>query len=551
MESQRSFLFIALAFVTYLLFVQWQQDYGPQPLPAQEQSQDLAATPTGDGPVASDIPQSDIPSASDIPTVNEQQLITVKTNVIELKIDTNGGKIVGGDLQKYLIEQGEEETVHLLSKHHQASSGLLGLKDNNGRTLNVLPFNSAKSEYIVTGNDPVSIPLTWSNGSGITVTKTITVKPDDYDIAVSHTINNNGNIRQPVQQFGQLKKLILNDDSSMMMPTYNGGAYSTVEEVYEKYDYSDMQDLDLLKTTMGGWAAMLQHYFVAAWVPNQTEQNKIYSDIATDGSAVIGFRGPVIYVEPGQSETVSSTLYAGPKTKENLVKLSESLELSVDYGPLWFISKALFALMVFIYQNIFANWGVAIILTTVVVKSAMYWLTKKQTVSMAKMRNLQPKLQALKEKYGDDRQKIGPAMMELYRKEKVNPMGGCLPLLMQMPIFLALYWMLLESVELRHAPFMLWITDLSTADPLYILPVLYGASMFLMTKITPTPTTDPMQQKMMMWMPVVFSVFFIIFPAGLVLYWLVNNIISILQTLYIYRQIDKKGLAEATAKAAK
>lgn len=550
MESQRSFLVIGLVFVTYLLFTQWQQDYGPKPEIATGQSTELTATPN-DGTPNSDIPQSDIQSASNPVKEQTQRLITVKTDVLDLVIDTRGGVILNGDLLEYPIEQGLDEPVHLLSKQHTANSGLLGLTGGDGQRINTLLYTTTQTEYQVHGTEQtIEIPLTWANPQGITVTKTFVIKSDDYDIGVKYQVTNNGSSTQPVQQFAELKKLIVAPESSLMMMAYNAATYSTAEELYEKYDFDDMVDKDLLRNTIGGWVAMQQHYFVASWVPNQTQPNKIYSRVASDGSAVIGFRGPVFNIEPGQTQQLDATLYAGPKIQEKLGKLSESLELTVDYGPLWFISKLLFSLLVFL-QGFVANWGVSIILITVIVKTLMYPLTKKQTVSMAKMRNLQPKLQALKEKYGDDRQKMGPAMMELYRKEQVNPMGGCLPLLLQMPIFLALYWMLMESVELRHAPFILWITDLSTKDPYFVLPVLYGASMFLMQKLTPTPTTDPMQQKMMLWMPVVFSVLFVIFPAGLVLYWLVNNLISIAQMMYIYRQIDKKGLAETAVKAAK
>lgn len=548
MESQRPFLIIALAFVTFLLYQQWQLDYGPKPAPVTQQTSDLSS-PASDNAPSSDIPLSDINAQQAATQTQAQRFISVKTPVLDMVIDTKGGVIVKGDLLQYPIEQGVDEPVHLLSDLHTANSGLLGLNGNDGKRLNVLQFTSPTTEFVVPDDvETFEIPLTWRNNQGITVTKTFIIKPYEYDIQVNYTVNNSTSNTQPVQQFGELKKRILAPESSLMMAAYNAATYSTTEERYEKYDFEDMIDANLERKTLGGWVAMQQHYFVAAWIPEADQPNKIYSRVSNDGSAVIGFMGPVFNIEPGQSQTLTTTLYAGPKIQDDLRELSEYLELTVDYGPLWFISKGLFALLVFL-QGFVSNWGVSIILITVIVKFALYPLTKKQTVSMAKMRNLQPKMLALKEKYGDDRQKMGPAMMELYRKEQVNPMGGCLPLLLQMPIFLALYWMLMESVELRHAPFMLWITDLSAKDPYFVLPILYGASMFLMQKITPTPTTDPMQQKMMLWMPVVFSVLFVIFPAGLVLYWLVNNLISIAQMLYIYRQIDKKGLADAPNKA--
>ncbi len=550
MESQRSFVLIALIFVSYLLYSQWQKDYGPEPVAPTQQTQDLNSTTPATGP-ASDIPEVGQSQAQATEADQALRYVTVKTDVLDLVIDTKGGVVVKGDLLQFPIEQHQPEPVHLLSQAHTANSGLLGLTDDNGKRISTFQYVASQNEYLLPqGADTLEVPLTWQNAQGISVTKTFVLKASEYDITVQYTVTNGSSSTQPVQQFGELKKLIKAPESSMMMTAYNAATYSTSDERYEKYDFDDMLDKDLLRSTPGGWVAMQQHYFVAAWVPQADQLNKIYSRVAADSSAVIGFRGPVLNVEPGQSQTFNATLYAGPKVQGKLEELSDTLRLTVDYGPLWFISQFLFWLLIKL-QGLVTNWGVAIILITVIVKFALYPLTKKQTISMAKMRNLQPKLQALKEKFGDDRQKMGPAMMELYRKEKVNPMGGCLPLLLQMPIFLALYWMLMESVELRHSSFIFWITDLSTKDPYFVLPALYGASMFLMQKITPTPVTDPMQQKMMTWMPVVFSLLFVIFPSGLVLYWLVNNLISIGQTLYIYRQIDKKGLAEPAAKAAK
>ena len=286
---------------------------------------------------------------------------------------------------------------------------------------------------------------------------------------------------------------------------------------------------------------MLEHYFVSAWVPPQNETNNIYSRVLQDRYAAIGYTGDPLTVQAGETVELTSTLYLGPKDQDTLKSLAEGLHLTVDYGILWWISLPLFDLLKFLH-SLTLNWGVAIILITIIVKGAMYWLTKKQYESMAKMRALQPKMQQLKERFGDDRQKMSQGMMELYKKEKVNPMGGCFPLLLQMPIFLALYWVLLESVELRHAEFFLWITDLSVKDPYFVLPVLTGASMFLLQKLQPMTIQDPMQQKIMTWMPVFMSIFFLWFPAGLVLYWLVSNVITLIQAKLIYASMEKRGL---------
>ena len=301
-----------------------------------------------------------------------------------------------------------------------------------------------------------------------------------------------------------------------------------------------MADRNLNKNTQGGYVAFLQKYFVSAWVADQQDTNNIYTALR-NGNGLIGMKGEPTTIQGNSTAQIHAIYYMGPKDTEALEAIQEDLDLTVDYGWLWFLSQPLLTLLKFLY-GILGNWGLAIIAITVIVKTALYPLTKAQYTSMAKMRMLQPKMQALKERYGDDRQKFGQAMMEMYRKEKVNPMGGCFPLLLQMPIFLALFYVFLESTELRHAEFMLWLTDLSAMDPYYVLPVLFGASMFLTQKLQPMTVTDPMQQKLMTYMPVVFSIFFIWFPSGLVLYWLVSNLISIAQMLIIYRGMEKKGM---------
>ncbi len=306
--------------------------------------------------------------------------------------------------------------------------------------------------------------------------------------------------------------------------------------------FEDMQDRNLsLNLTDGqGWAAMIQHYFAAAWIPREAPGTNLYTRVIGN-LGDIGVRMPNATIADGQSATLKATLWAGPKLQKQMAETAPNLDLVVDYGWLWFIAKPLHTLLSFI-QGIVVNWGLAIICLTFIVRGAMYPLTKAQYTSMAKMRMLQPKLQAMRERIGDDRQRMSQEMMELYKKEKVNPLGGCLPILLQMPIFIALYWALMESVELRHSPFFGWIHDLSAQDPYYILPLLMGASMFLIQKMSPTTVTDPMQQKIMTFMPVMFTFFFLWFPSGLVLYWLVSNIVTLIQQTLIYRALEKKGL---------
>lgn len=399
----------------------------------------------------------------------------------------------------------------------------------------------AQTSYtLANGEQQLVVPLTF-NHNGLEIEKRYIFTAGKYDVRVEYLLKNSSDQTKLVQPYQHLVQTINNgESSSMMMPIYRGAAYSTSEKRYEKYDFEEMQETNLAQSTKGGWVAMLEHYFVAAWVPEKTADNQLYS-LVNNGNGIVGVKGPELTIPAGESLTIASTFYAGPKDQDNLAAIADGLDLTVDYGFLWFISQPLFWLLTLI-QGFVSNWGVAIIIITLIVKGVMYPLTKVQYESMAKMRNLKPKIDELQARYKDDRQKMGPAMMELYRKEKVNPMGGCLPMLVQMPIFLALYWVFVESVELRQAPFMLWIQDLSTQDPYYVLPVLFGISMFVMQKLTPMTVTDPMQQKIMLWMPVVFSVFFLWFPSGLVLYWLVSNLISLAQMLYIYRGMEKKGL---------
>ena len=389
------------------------------------------------------------------------------------------------------------------------------------------------------GQNELRVPLVFEKDN-VVYRKIFILKRGSYDVDVNYEIQNQSGNLIEVQPYGQLKHTLVNASGSMAMPTYTGGAYSSSETNYKKYSFDEMKDANLSINTKAGWAAVLQHYFVSAWIPNQDAENQLYTNTA-NGMGFIGYRGPVISIPNGATETVKSSLWTGPKLQDQMEKVANHLDLTIDYGWAWFIAKPLFGLLNLI-QSIVSNWGLAIIGVTLVVKAILYPLTKAQYTSMAKMRMLQPKLQEMRERFGEDRQRMSQEMMELYKKEKVNPLGGCLPLLLQMPIFIALYWTFMEAVELRHAPFFGWIQDLSAQDPYYILPILMGGSMFLLQKMSPTPVADPMQQKIMTFMPLIFMVFFLWFPAGLVLYWLVSNLITIVQQQWIYRVLEKKGL---------
>lgn len=538
MDSQRSFLIIALAIVSFFLWQEWQKDYGPKPVVAPV-TQQQASNDSSSASLIMDSPET--PQATTA-TEAVARRIKVSTDVLELEIDPRGGDIVSLKLPQYALTKDSQDPYVLMRQigafEYVAQSGLIARDgpDRNGRPL----YQSEASEYRLNG-DTLTVPLRLEH-NGLQIEKRFIFTAGKYDVRVEYQILNNSDEVKTVQAYQHLLQNIDNgESSSMFMPIYRGAAFGSAEERYKKYDFSDMQKKNLTVTTTGGWVAMLEHYFVSAWVPDQAGTHQLYSRIHGGNKGVIGALSNPLDIDPGQTATINAVFYAGPKDQDNLAQLANGLDLTVDYGFLWFISQPLFWLLTFI-QGFVGNWGVAIIIITLIVKGLMYPLTKIQYESMAKMRNLKPKIEDIQARYKDDRQKMGPAMMELYRKEKVNPMGGCLPMLIQMPIFLALYWVFVESVELRHAPFMLWITDLSAKDPLYVLPVLFGISMFMMQKLTPMQVTDPLQQKLMMWMPVVFSIFFFWFPSGLVLYWLVSNLISLAQMLYIYKGMEKKGI---------
>ncbi|MGY3571166.1 membrane protein insertase YidC [Vibrio paucivorans] len=537
MDSQRNILLIALALVSFLLYQQWQVEKTPAPQ-AVEQAQSGSTLPAPS--FANELdphPAQSSPSA---------KTITVTTDVLTLSIDTVGGDVVAADLNEYSAELDSDDSFVLLrdTQGHQfiAQSGLVGPQGIDLSSTNRPHYQaSAESFTLADGQDELRIPLTYQ-ANGIEYTKTFIVKRGSYAIDVAFDVVNNSGNNATVGMYAHLRQNVMDSGGSITMPTYRGGAYSTEDVRYKKYSFDDMQDRNLsLNLPDGqGWAAMIQHYFATAWIPRNEPGSNLYTRVIGN-LADIGVRMPNKTVADGAQANFEATLWVGPKLQSEMAETAPNLDLVVDYGWLWFIAKPLHTLLSFI-QGFVSNWGVAIIILTFIVRGAMYPLTKAQYTSMAKMRMLQPKLQAMRERIGDDRQRMSQEMMELYKKEKVNPLGGCLPILLQMPIFIALYWALMESVELRHSPFFGWIHDLSAQDPYFILPLLMGASMFLIQKMSPTTVTDPMQQKIMTFMPVMFTFFFLWFPSGLVLYWLVSNIVTLIQQTLIYRALEKKGL---------
>ncbi|UPQ87980.1 membrane protein insertase YidC [Vibrio sinaloensis] len=536
MDSQRNILLIALALVSFLLFQQWQVAKNPTPQPV-EQAQSSSTLPAPS--FADELDPAPTQQAS-------AKTITVTTDVLTLSIDTVGGDVINADLNQYSNELDSEDPFVLLKNEagHQfiAQSGLVGPQGIDLSSTNRPAYAvSADSFVLAEGQDELRIPMTFS-ANGLEYTKTFIVKRGSYAVDVQYDIVNKSGSNATFGMYAHLRQNLLDAGGSITMPTYRGGAYSTEDTRYKKYSFDDMQDRNLsLNLTNGqGWAAMIQHYFASAWIPRNEPGTSLYTRVIGN-LGDIGVRMPNKTIADGDTAQFEATLWVGPKLQDQMAEVAPNLDLVVDYGWLWFIAKPLHTLLSFI-QGFVSNWGVAIICLTFIVRGAMYPLTKAQYTSMAKMRMLQPKLQAMRERIGDDRQRMSQEMMELYKKEKVNPLGGCLPLILQMPIFIALYWALMESVELRHSPFFGWIHDLSAQDPYYILPLLMGASMFLIQKMSPTTVTDPMQQKIMTFMPVMFTFFFLFFPSGLVLYWLVSNIVTLIQQTLIYKALEKKGL---------
>ncbi|KHT25504.1 MULTISPECIES: membrane protein insertase YidC [Pectobacterium] len=538
MDSQRNLLLIALLFVTFMLWQAWETDKNP---PATTQAiQQATNAVTGDA------------TNQGVPASGQGKLITVKTDVLSLTINTRGGDIEQAHLLAYPDTLGSDKPFHLLETTsefvYQAQSGLTGKNgpDNPANGPRPLFTTTQDSFELADGQSELRIPMTYTAADGVTYTKTFVLKRGDYALNVDYSVNNTSAQPLELTLFGQLKQSIElpkhrdTGSSNFALHTYRGAAFSSSEDKYKKYSFSDM-DENLNVTTNGGWVAMLQQYFATAWIPTTAGANTFYTSKLGNGQAAIGFKSAPVVVAAGSQQDLKTTLWVGPEIQDKMAAVAPHLDLTVDYGWLWFISQPLFKLLKFLHSFI-GNWGFSIIAITFIVRGIMYPLTKAQYTSMAKMRLLQPKLQAMRERIGDDKQRMSQEMMALYKSEKVNPLGGCFPLLIQMPIFLALYYMLMGSVELRHAPFALWIHDLSAQDPYYILPILMGVTMFFIQKMSPTTVTDPMQQKIMTYMPVIFTVFFLWFPSGLVMYYIVSNLVTILQQQLIYRGLEKRGL---------
>ena len=578
MDNQRLFLWAIFAMLAWMTYQAWQQDYGQQAAPAAAQVEETVAAPDTDLPELSDaapvaaVPDGatggelaaapgDVPSlAPEAPTEPAARAagIHVTTDVFDLVISTAGGTLESAALKKYPVAKDRpDELVNLLSDDPNnlavIQSGLLsrgGTADANHRAV----FSADQSSYELGNNDELEVRLRYTGETGINFTKTYRFTRGSYIIELQQSVGNPSDSPWQGTDYVQIDRRLGDWERSM----FDVDSYSfSGPIVYDGEKAEKLQRDDLLDDgpytykTDRGWFGAIQHHFVAAVIPEQGIQQSYETSFkdAADLTALSRAIGTVVSVPPGQSHTFSATLFVGPKLQSQLEQVDEKLKLTVDYGWLTLLSNPLFAVLSFVYGFV-ANWGVAIIIVTFLIKLVFYKLTESSGRSMAKMRNLQPRIKALQERYKDDRQAQSQAMMDLYKTEKVNPAAGCLPILIQMPFFLAFYWVLLESVEMRQAPFMLWITDLSVRDPFFILPLIMGAAMFFQQKLNPQ-VGDPVQVKVMQIMPIIFTAFFAFFPAGLVLYWVTNTLLSIAQQWKINKVVEAEAKQKKGGKKPK
>ena len=561
-EQLRPILLIGLAVVGFLLWQQWQEAYGPgaqreptravRDTPAARDLPDAGETRRGDAPSATETPRApDVPSAADLPSTAAQPapaatptadaagVVTVRTDALAVRIDPRGGTIWQVSLTRYPVEIEEPDRPFILMDDraglvYVAESGLVGASAPNHHAV----FTPERSDYqLAPGADRLDVRLHWEDENGVRIAKVFEFARDSYEIGVRFEVDNQSSLPWTGQAYGQFRRVPPEDSGGLgTIYTYTGAVLSSPDKPYEKIDFDDMESEDLDREVRDGWMAMIQHYFASAWIPERSVAARYYTKALPGQEFLAGLVAPPVTVAPGTSGETSLKLFAGPKVQSRLEAAAPGLKRTVDYGWLFFIAQPLYIALEFIHGYV-GNWGWAIILLTFLIKLAFYHLSAASYRSMARMRKLSPKIQTLRDRHSGDRQKMNQAMMELYKKEKINPLGGCLPIVVQIPVFIALYWVLLETVELRHASFIFWLKDLAAHDPFFVLPLLMGASMFLQQRMSPTPP-DPIQAKVMMFLPIIFTGFFLFFPSGLVLYWLVNNLLSIAQQWAITKRIE-------------
>ena len=547
MEQQRPLLYLMLGFIAFMIWTTWEQRNYVPPAPIEQNT--ASGLPNTANNISDAASQTDMPTAQALSPVGQEagatassKSIRVKTDVLDLQISLTGGTIYQADLLTYPISLDEKDIntpVRVLDadKRYTAQSGLQATSGNKDEAPNHnAVFTTTQEEFDLGDSDSLTVPLTWVGKDGLNVVKNYIFKRGQFLIDVEQTISNTSGSTWAGTEYQQLTHGTPEDTGmGLTSVSYVGGAY--YNDKYVKVDFGDIESENLKETIKGGWTAMLEHYFISAWIPGPEAQNKYYTIFQKSrDNHILGVQSPVLSVPDGKAGTFKSQFYVGPKTQNKLEVMSPGLELTVDYGIFSFVSKPIFWMMNLI-QSVVSNWGWTIILMTMLIKLIFFWPSAVSYRSMAKMKKLGPKIKEINNRHKSDPAAKQKATMEFYRKEKINPLGGCLPILIQMPVFMGLYWVLLESVELRQAPWILWFNDLSVMDPYYVLPLLMGASMYIQQRLNPPQMTDPMQQKIFQFLPLVFTVMFLWFPAGLVLYWVVNNILSIAQQYVITKKI--------------
>jgi YidC/Oxa1 family membrane protein insertase len=540
MDTRRLVLFVIFSMSILMLWESWQQKNAPIPVQSTNQQHDASVPSVVSETVDVTEPVNSIDNSVQLLSTGR---IHVKTDMYQAEIDTTGADLRKLILLKHRADNSDTENYVLLddsskSLVYVAQTGLIGQDLPTHKSLFTAPQQNFQ---LADAQDDLEVRLT-STINQISVDKIYVFHRNRYVIDVRYEIKNDSSETLTPAVYYQIIHDNESNQGTALMPTFTGGTYYTKANNFNKIPFTKMEDEDLNLSSNDGWIGLLQHYFVSAWIPKNGLKMTFYTKKLDDHLFSMGAKSTLPAIAPNTTYTISAELYSGSQTKEDLLAAAPGLEYTVDYGWLKIIATPLFWLLSQI-QALVGNWGIAIILLTILIKAAFYPLSAKSYKSMAQMRELAPRLQSMKEKFGDDRQKMQMAMMELYKTEKINPMSGCLPILVQIPVFISLYWMLLGSVELRHAPFFGWIQDLSARDPYYILPLIMGATMIIQSQLNPPPT-DPIQAKVMKIMPIIFSIFFFFFPAGLVLYWLVNNVISIWQQWYINKSIHAVALAK-------
>ncbi len=546
MDTVRFILVITFIMISMKLWTSWQEEYGPTQTEQQQAPGLQISNQTENELPEFSEPRSEVqqvPSVNPVAETPARDIVNIETDIFRLIVDKQGAGIVHAALLDFPVSLNELDTPLVLLEESQNITFVIqgGLLSEQPAPTQQAQYTSIANNYVMQANENVlKVPFSWQE-NGISITKTYEFTRESHLVKVAYAVKNNSQSIWRGRAYSQIKRNDPDEGGMRFIYTYTGTVISDPENRYEKISFDDIDDAPISKQSNDGWIAVIQHYFLAALVPaNREETYHYYTKSLGNKMYTSGLISPGREISPGQETDFTEQIYIGPKDQDKLSGIAEGLDLTVDYGMLWFIAKPLFWGLKAIHEKI-NNWGWSIILVTVFLKLLFYKLSAAGYRSMANMRRVQPRLMSLKERYKDDRVKMNQAMMQIYKEEKINPFGGCFPILIQIPVFIALYWVLLESVELRQASFILWIVDLSRPDPYWVLPLIMGITMFIQQKLNPAPL-DPIQAKVMMTLPIVFTVFFGFFPSGLVLYWVANNTLSILQQWLIMKNLEKAGL---------